>query len=259
MQRRFFRQPETPAAEEQLHIAVTGTGRDAGATLIASSLAIFYAEKGNSVTYTECCVPDRLDGFLYEAAAMDQRFYGRTFRDFYSLALTGGRMRGLRNMERGVSWRIPMPQNRGLTEEECREIALKLTAGVRDEVCIFDVQAGFEGFPTGDMDALLVVVDPMPSRLVHHREEVTRLLQLADDPEGPAVLFLVNKVNAGVSRRQVSAYLGGRAAAWIPAIDLKEFYADEYHCRFHWENRVIREELEPLFTKLSHNLPIISQ
>ena len=254
MRRTFFRQQEIPAEREQISIAVTGLGRDAGTTLVSTSLAIFYAEKGKSVTFTECCVPSGSAGLLYDAVSMEQRFYGRTFRDFYELARSGGRMRDIRNMERGVNWRIPLPQDCGLTEEECGEIVGKLVAGARDQVCIFDVQAGFPGFPVREMDAVLVIADPLPSRLVNRAGEVSRLLSMSEDPDGPEVLILVNKVNPGVNRRQVSRFFGGQVSAWIPAFDLKELYADEFACRFHWENKGIKETLGMLFTKLSHKL-----
>lgn len=254
MRRRFVRQQESPAEREQLSIAVTGLGRDAGTTLVSTSLAIFYAEKGKSVTFTECCVPGRSCSFLYDAVAMEQRFYGRTFRDFYEIVLSGGRIRDLRNMERGVNWRIPLPQDRGLSETECRDIASQLTAGARDQVCIFDVQAGFDGFPVREMDALIAVADPLPSRLVNQAGQVARLLQMAEDPDSPRVFIVVNKVNPGVNRRQVSSFFGGQVSAWLPAFDLKELYGDEFACRFHWENRVIRKELGDFFTKFSHNL-----
>ena len=70
MRRRFVRQQEAPAAREQFSIAVTGLGRDAGTTLVSTSLAIFYAEKGESVTFTECCVPGRSCSLLCDAVAM---------------------------------------------------------------------------------------------------------------------------------------------------------------------------------------------
>lgn len=254
MKRRFSRSAEQPVLlPRQLNIACIGLGRDAGTTLISSSLAIYFAENGESVTFLECARPDRTCGLLYDAVAMDQRFYGRTFRSAYAVMRGGGRLRDVSNLERGVNWWLLTPDDRRLPADEVDELILRLAASARNQVCVFDVQD--PAFPLSEMDLVLCIVDPLPSRLASQTEQIARMRQLAEGKRGPEVVFLVTKVSAAVNRRAVRGLLGVRGIEWVPAFPAEELYRDEYTCRFHWDNPVIREELAPLFTKLSHKIP----
>jgi hypothetical protein len=58
-------------------------------------------------------------------------------------------------------------------------------------------------------------------------------------------------VNKGVSRRQVKGFLKSDSIVWIDSFPVEEIYSDEYHCRFHWENKTIKTAVTPEFDKLS--------
>ncbi len=91
MNRLFIRESQgrlTSAAGnpiDKVNIAVTGLGQNVGTTFVASSLAFYFAEKGNNLTFTQCLTPSRSNGLLYDAVAMDQRFSQQNLCRLYDL------------------------------------------------------------------------------------------------------------------------------------------------------------------------------
>ncbi len=262
MRREFYRTEQViPVRRRQLNIAVTGLGRGVGTTLVAASAAFYFAENGESVTFTECAVPSEAEGLLYDGAAMDQRFIGRRFCPVYEVLRSGGSLRGRGNYEMNINWRLITPQDRNIGREEAERIVCRLADNAGDDICIFDVQPGLivsDGghavFPLADMDVLLVVADPMPSRLAAGKDRLEWIRQAGAAEGRPDVWFAVSGKGAGVSRRQVAGFLGGRNILWIPELDRQELYRDEFHCRFHWQNENVRQAMTGVFTKLSQSI-----
>ncbi|MCI5686943.1 MAG: hypothetical protein MR303_00370 [Emergencia sp.] len=235
---------------QQLNIGVTGLGQSVGTTFVAASLAFYFAGMGNSVTFTQCLTPDRCNGLLYDSVAMDQRFANRAFHDVYRLILEDKPVRGKKNMEQGINWILPTPwiwqQGKNLDSGQ----RARLIQCARGEICIFDFAAEAEwDCYLADMDRLLVVTDPMPSKLIRNKERFQRLKAL--ELSGVVTDWIVNRNNSGISRRQIASYLKSRKLLWIPQFAPELFYADEFACRFSWENREIRSKLLEIFTKVS--------
>lgn len=235
---------------EQLNIGVTGLGRSVGTTFVASSLAFYFADKVNSVTFSQCLTPSRCNQLLYDTAAMDQRFAGRQFHDIYRRIFEGETVRGKKNMEKGVNWILPTPWSFEKGADLDQKQRSRLIASTRGQVCIFDLAAEreWDSFLM-DMDKLLIIVDPMPSKLIRHRERFSMLKSL--EISGVQTDWIVNRMNGGVSRRQVVSYLKSNKLLWLPEIEGQLFYADEFACRFSWENKEIRSKILDIFTKVS--------
>lgn len=235
---------------QQMNIGVTGLGRNVGTTIVASSLAFFFAEKGNSVTFCQCLTPSTCDRLFYDAVAMEQRFAGRNFTDVYRLLIEQKPVRNVKNRELGINWLLPTSwviQERGDLNSMQRA---HLIQSARDDICVFDLAAAAEWdvFLT-DMDRLVVVVDPQPSKLIRHSDRFRMLKQT--ELSGIDTEWIVNRMNSGVSRRQIQGYLKTRQLFWLPEIDASCFYADEFACRFPWENKEIRCNFMEIFTKVS--------
>ena len=194
--------------------------------------------------------PSTCDRLFYDAVAMEQRFSGRGFTDVYRLLIEQKPVRNVRNREMGINWLLPTPwvieQGADLSGMQ----RAHLIQSARDDVCIFDLAASAEwdAFLT-DMDRLIVVVDPQPSKLIRHRDRF-RMLKLTE-LSGIETRWIVNHMNSGVSRRQVKGYLKNHRLFWMPELDVSGFYADEYACRFPWENKEIRCKFMEIFTKVS--------
>lgn len=254
LERSFFRAGAAGSGDHntgQLNIAVTGLGRGVGTTLVASSLACFFAEKGNSVTFVQCDDPEEGSGLLFDAAAMDRRFYGREFQDAYGTLASGGGVRRLCNLEDGVNWLLITPDDVKAGIELSAEQRASLVYGPRDEVCIFDLccREDWAGF-LRDMDRIIAVVDPLPSRMAAATERF-RMLRALENSRESGFSWLVSGVNSGVSRRQVRGYLKSSNIMWVGRAGADSIYADEFRCRFHWENEEIRRIFEDTFTKVS--------
>lgn len=235
---------------EQRNIAVTGLGQCVGTTFVASSLAFFFREKGNSVTFCQCAQPWRCSRLFYDAVAMEQRFTNRRFTDFYALIHQEEKLTGKKNMDSGINWILPTPYDwdSGFALDAAQRNRLVLN--VRDETVIFDLEThkDWDGF-LQDMDQVVVVIDPMPSALIRAsgRFSFLKRLELAGTP----MTWIVNRMNSGVHRRQVTGYLKNRSPLWLEQMDSALIYADEFFCRYHWENEEIRCKFMELFTKLS--------
>ncbi len=255
MNRTFIRRVQQSAGcgrenPEQVNIGVTGLGRSVGTTFVATSLAFYFAEKGNCVTYCQCLTPSEADKLLYDAAAMEQRFACRRFYDIYRMIFEGKPVRGKKNMEKEISWILPGPWSCEEKADLDENQKARLIAGATGEICIFDfaAESRWDEFLM-DMDRLIVVVDPLPSKLIRNSRRFAMLKGL--EVSGMPLKWIVNRAGSGINRRQVSAYLKTRNLLWLPEISAQLFYADEFACRFSWENKEIRSQILPIFTKVS--------
>lgn len=252
MDRLFIRGEQSGHRNRQIKIAVTGLGRCTGTTLAASSLAFFFEEKGNSVSFVQCAEPAKCNGLLYDSVAMDKRFYGRDFVDFYESAGRGEGLRGSENLEAGISWILVTPENvadeLALTQvQKARLISAPLA-----DICIYDVtnDSGFDEFMV-DMDVIIVVVDPMPSVMTANLQNFRRLKAI--EASGALKLcWLISGINSGVSRRQVRSFIKSNHIFWAERVPAEVIYGNEYRCRFHWESEDVKAVFSDVFTKLSH-------
>ena len=73
-------------------------------------------------------------------------------------------MRGTKNLEKGINWILPTPQNCENEMELSGEEKSRLIQSARGQVCIFDIEAENRwDHLLSVMDMLVVVVDPLPS------------------------------------------------------------------------------------------------
>lgn len=255
MERIFFRdkqEKKMPEGAEQYRIGVTGLGQGVGTTFVATALAFYFREQGRQVSYTECLNPATASTLLYDQVAMEKRFAHRHFDDTYGHLTEEGPIQRNQNKEAGIFWRIASPDN---CEEKVtlnQRQKARLISAAREEVCIFDMEADYSWDDyLMDMDVIFVVADPLPSKLIRSRGRYRTLKKM--ELAGCRVIWIVNKISDGVDRKQVKNYLKADDLYWIEAFDTEKIYADEYLCRFHWENTEIQRRILEIFTKLSRN------
>ncbi len=266
MERLFFRERQAEFTEgegderqlhrRQLNIAVTGLGRSVGTTFVGTALAFYCRDQGQDVSYCQCLTPSRAVRLLYDEVSMEQRFLRRAFCDVYEKISNGGTVTGTKgntrsfNREGGISWILPVSgDTKDLTESQ----QARLLAIPRGEVCIFDFEAEYQwNHLLMDMDAIIVVVDPLPSRLIHDKKRFRFLKRL--ELSGCPVIWVVNRTNQGVNMRQVKGYLKTNQILDIPAFSAASIYQCEYDCRFPWEDKEIRRKMMEIFTLLFQKL-----
>lgn len=252
MERIFFRERKEERelqGAKQLNIGVTGLGRGTGTTFVATALAFYFRDQGESVTFVQCLDVCNGRELLYDSVAMEQRFARRTYLDVYQRIREGMSWQDRRNQEEGIHWILPRRSQDG---KEALDAVQKqrMVLSVRDEVCIFDFEADYSWDNLlMDMDVVVVVADPLPSKLIGGAGRFTALKKL--ELSGSKVVWAVNRDNDGVSRRQVQAYLKGRPDIWIPVFPADTIYRCEYSCNFFWKDEEIKRKMMEIFTKVS--------
>ncbi|MDD5921747.1 MAG: hypothetical protein PUC44_01010 [Eubacteriales bacterium] len=270
---RLFVKEKTEEKKPCFRIGVTGTGHRTGVSMVASSLALWSAEQGYSVSYTECWDPGRLGSSVYEGAGFEKRFPNGNFQDVFH-AVRGNRILppGC-NQTKGVLWKIHTPE--GLEEGKSPADSERawIIASDRREVQILDLDtlhgSGWREYLDW-CDWIFAVLDPLPSRLLIEKEQIQFLKRIEIErkeaerqrgpkqdrhargraPSGfflgkkhPGFTWIVNFMNAGVGRKMVQRLLRSTDILWIPAFPAQIFYENEYYCKFYFENNMIHKEI----------------
>ena len=217
-------------------IGVTGIGGGAGATFIAMGLALKMAEMTAGVTFLEGQPHREESPGPYRTLAVDRAFKERRFTDFF---LGEGDRPGLRtNLYHKVNWVVRNPKKNnnktGISD-------IRLLPGSH---IIIDNPADCE-----DVDLVICVVDPLPSRIMAGLETFRRLKEQTIIP----VIWLLNKNCPPVSRRQVETFLRTRFTHVMPMIPAEIFYRAEYDCSLMHAER-LTEDAEAVFTRLAEEI-----
>lgn len=231
-----------------MKIGVIGLVPGAGAGFVSSCLAGACAETG-------ICHPAVLElgeGGLYDALALDKHFAGRDYFLFFKALNEDKSIHGRSNMLYDVNWMLRSPEEHGISLSLMKTIRMSNHAlgdmilckvkGVREE----DLWKLL-----WDMDRLLVIIDPLPSKLLAGHK-----LLCALRTSGLPIIYAVNKMNPGVSRKELQSYLKLRTIHYLPLIDPAIVYSAEYSCRFLYHltpikskmNDPVRNLLQDIFT-----------
>ncbi len=252
MQKLFIRGKREERAPGRM-LGVTGLSGGSGVTTAASSAALFFAGEGYRVRFTECADHrGTADALLYEAAGFEERFWARGIRDVYGAALREEALPESYNPELGVEWLVRMPGNCADEREITDEIRGRIfRLGMRAEVSVFDFGFCGDGWLPylGDLDVLLVLVDPMPSQVGRNRRRF-EMLKALEVERRVKVHWIVNRMCDSVVKRDMREFIRSRRICWVPELGRDVFCQDEYRCRFHWENEKIRNALKPAFQEI---------
>ena len=255
---REFKEEETEAPRRITRIGVTGLNEGNGATFVATSLACAMAEKKMSVAFAEIREGILTKPLLYDGLAMDRRFRSRTFYDTYRILKAEGSIRGVRNMDENINWLLmthdAARQGLYLTGPE----KLRLIGGVSEDalVCDIDDREDLETL-LHEFDLIIAVIDPMPSKILSSGRLITQIKGIKAEGRGPAVCWVINKFNKGVSRRRLAEHLKIRDAVRVPLIRSDWFYTAEYNCRIPYRQREICEKIKkPLEEIINHHITI---
>lgn len=262
MNRLFVRRNDEKALKSReefpltkINVAVTGLGRSVGTTFVSSSLAFFFSEKGYDVSFTECAEPRRVNRLLYDAVSMDKRFINRSFTDVYDFIDREQTLKKRGNIEEGISWTLITPKD---CEKGIRLDAEKrgrLVHSARGQICVFDVEAHSDwNVLLLDMDLIVAVVDPLPSKMIKSAERFRRLRKMEID--GNDLKWLVNRTNAGISRKEVKRYLKSESVFWLDNFPAEEIYRAEYASEFYYAASPISEVLRHKFEEILRKGPV---
>jgi len=243
-------------------IGICSAAPGAGAKFTAAALACYLA----AAEKKDPAVLELGEPGLYDCLGMDKRFAGRRF---YPRG-------GPANRAAGVNWQLLTPAPaaeprapRGrFAEGAASEFAGRAPGGgpmaesaaerLHRNLRILDRTEGdvvlclLNGLPEEEkklffreMDRLLCVIDPLPSALLQSYDFLQSMSRLQPEP-----VFLVNKMNPGVRRRELLQSLGGREPLFLPLLPAEELYRAQYACRCPYEQPAAARRLRPALSRL---------
>lgn len=233
---------------ERKVIALAGMTPGAGCTLLSLLLAeeLASAQMPDNPLIT---VFSPEDASIYNSLGMKNRFRDRNFTDIADLKEEG--VIGVFNVDEGISWAVSSPESeaRFLLPGEKAGLARRLDG----DFLLWDMGSR-ELAPTlrqaGDsLDALILVVDPLPSALL------TGYLNLeAAQNSACPVIYLLNKWNTGVDQASVLDFLGVEEPVLMPLLDTALIYRSEFACENPYREREIRESAADTLRELMNRL-----
>lgn len=227
---------------DQMKIGILGISPGAGAgflcVCLAKALVAAGGGKGRAGAAATAAVLELGNGGLYERLAMDKRFAEGGYFDFHGAAAADRSVRGRGNWSGGINW---MLRNDAIELDLYRR--MRLLHNAEGDV----VFCRMSGVPEEEvrrllpeMDRIVAVVDPLPSALLQGYGKLCEL-RATERP----VTYVVNKMNAGVDRRQLLGFLNLGRPLEIPALPAEVAYAAEYAGRTVYDLPKGRAALEP--------------
>ena len=217
------------------NIGVTGSGPGCGATTLAAALACYFGRQNHTVCYTECKSHTVTGTLFFDSIDMERRFQKAPFISVYDLIRRDKPLRKVSNIWQNVNWRLYTPGDKKYEAELTDEEKWKLIGSATGEICIFDFDSNgsWDGF-FKNMDMLIIVIDPLPSRLIRDRNRIQSIEPL--DSDNGTLYRVINHMNPGVSKRQVKRFFSGENLVFLEHIPTAQVYASEFRCRPLWSS-----------------------
>jgi len=217
--------PERYAAMDRLKVGVVGISRGAGTSFLTCCLARYLANTGRH----DPAVVELGTGCLFDSIGMDKHFAGREWFRFYEALEKYRSVRGMRNMDEGINWILKSPEEEGISLSFEQKLRLVNHATGDVVLCDLSGEAEPDDGLLRSMDQTIAVIDPIPSKMLKGYRTLCKLKQM--EIEQNDMIFVINKMNRGVNRRQMQDFLRIRKSVVIPLIDPWNIYTAEYNCR----------------------------
>ncbi|HCU08494.1 MAG TPA: hypothetical protein DF480_05990 [Clostridiales bacterium] len=241
-----------PFVKENRKIAITGPGRGSGVSLTAGLLAAWIRHHAPSEAVA---LAELGTAYFYEAYGVEKRFIHRDFHSFYQLMAQKRNIKNVSNTEEGINWVLHCPQDSFEQQIEwvpCVSDMLRLIHNISGTLCLFDCSGVpstvlWEVLP--EMDAVICVLDPLPSSLIPATADIERMRLAVPD-----TVWMVNKMNRGVHKGELKRFLGNVEWVEMPCLPLEDLYRAQYNCVLPYSVLPVRqkteESLKALWTQL---------
>jgi len=216
----LFRSPISLKKNEALHlnrrIAVVPCSPGAGASFVVSKLV---SEESGTKSVVELGNP-----YFYLSLNLNKRFTAENFT-FYEDVINRKGLREIRNNYSDINWLLRKPMNR----EPLPERTILKACEFPPEGTVFYDFSGvfgdtlFSVLP--EMDAVYLVVDPLPSRLIEWSLHIEKLRLIC-----PEAGIIVNKMNKGVFKKELDKFLETSDYTEISFVNPELVYKAEYNC-----------------------------
>ncbi|MBR5641833.1 MAG: hypothetical protein IKW92_06860 [Firmicutes bacterium] len=212
---------------EKRVVSVCSPAAGSGVTLVAAALACSLAEN-SSAAFAEAGTP-----YVFDAFDMGKKFLLSGFTDYFRTFQEGKAFRGPENLWHGVNWAVhPGSLPPVKTLEDARAI-LRFAERLPGAYTVLDCSGLAEDVLQGVLngsDRIYLVVDPLPGKLIPSSAALQRLKYAF-----PGAILTVNRMNRGVHRRELDAYLGTQDYLCLPDLGAEVIYKAEYACVFPWD------------------------
>lgn len=229
---------EKLAALEKLRIGVVGISESSGVSFLTGCLARYLA---NTRKFRPAVI-ELGKGGLYDSFGMDKRFAGRSYYRFYKAISENKITRGIVNMDEGINWILKSPEEEKITLTF--EQKIRLVSQTKGDIILCDLsgrlETQFELLQS--MDQIIAVIDPMPSKMLRGYDMLCQMKCF--DGEQKNVIFVINKMNRGVKRRQMIDFLHVRQPVILPLVDIEGIYTAEYNCKIPYTMNDIKSRLQ---------------
>lgn len=238
---------------EKIKIGVVPMCNGSGASFISLSLAGFMANSEIAkVTYLEAMRENSLGKrYVYDALGMDLKFSKRKFYDFIKMIERGETIKGKLNLDEGINWILHIPSYENQISYFSKVIEnsnkaflnnLKLIYNSPGNViiCDFQIQENIKEL-LDEMDFVIAVVDSLPAALIGGNEMISICKKIEN--EGKKTIWVINKYNNGINKKEILKFLEIGEAVWVPAIPYEELCQAEYNCLSPSTNKKTREKI----------------
>lgn len=240
---------------EPVRIAVSGVGACSGTTTLATSLALWINENFPTdtamvdlsfLTHSNCKGSLHEQGkcreSTFSAFAFDKRIGSEKYTDPFSENRIN--LRNVRNIYKGVNWILPREYG---DVEDGRERIHSYIISEFGNVIVYDLGRCKDSKKfLYDMDVILGVIDPLPSKLINSMDDLRILLDFKSS--GSNMLMVVNKMNNGVGKRQLHRLLEGGNIGYLPYFSPEKIYSLDAVCDLVYFDKDIGEILRKFFS-----------
>jgi Flp pilus assembly CpaE family ATPase len=243
---------EKPACViEKQKIGVAGMSRGAGTTLVAVSLAkLLAAMEKRKVTYLEVC--DKAcekNSLVYDSIGFDKRFKTREFVRYYREIKEGRNIRQKVNQDELINWGLITPEDVKEGIKTAPVDIVRLINNIPGDLIVCDIADCTDTADyLVDMDYIIFVIDPMPSAMIGGYPLMRGVKRM--ECKGKKVIWVINKYNHGINKRDMQVFLELKAFYRIPFIRAENFYTAEYNCKIPYTIQDIREGLSGTLEKI---------
>ncbi len=236
-------------------IGIVAATEGAGAGFVTAALAVHIARGeahrerrlSGSITVAELGT-----GGMYDQLCADQWFRSRQIASYWNCLHNEGRLERMENPYSGINWLLRTPGDTSSDPLE-RGRAVKMIYSAPGALGLFDFSSSQSEdlfYLLEDMECVVAVIDPLPSRLLRGYERLYRL-KMWKKP----VCWVVNRCDERLPANELKRLLGSRAnPVRLPEIPRRELYAAEYGGVMFAAQPEIRSKLNAGLTQLTEKL-----
>ncbi len=228
---------------DRIKIGVIGMAHGAGASMVATALAKELTKaKGKRVAFVEGMKVVKGEIQLYDSLGMDKRFLGKTYINFFDEIMRGVSINGKVNLDERINWALWVPKGMMRNvEAACAVSSFKFVSLINNivaDVVVCDLNDYAEDEDVlSEMDMVVFVIDPLPSRLIAGYEKLCTIKKIRMFDK--KIIFVLNKENEGINKSELFECLRLKPDFSLPLLPSEAIYEAEYNCRIPYSGKLV--------------------